>query len=61
MDASNNIAQIIWNKGDYIARCIRKWETYFIRTGKLLIYRQGKHTKLESLVDDEYFKEEYLI
>jgi hypothetical protein len=24
MDASNQIAQTMWNKGDYIARCIRK-------------------------------------
>ncbi|CAG8742302.1 301_t:CDS:2, partial [Rhizophagus irregularis] len=29
--------------------------------GELLVYRQGKHTKLESLVDDEDFKEECLI
>uniref|UniRef100_U9URS7 Uncharacterized protein n=1 Tax=Rhizophagus irregularis (strain DAOM 181602 / DAOM 197198 / MUCL 43194) TaxID=747089 RepID=U9URS7_RHIID len=43
MNASNNIAQIVWNKGE------------------LLVYRQGKHTKLESLVDDEDFKEECLI
>ncbi|CAB5357696.1 unnamed protein product [Rhizophagus irregularis] len=35
MNASNNIAQIVWNK--------------------------GKHTKLESLVDNEDFKEECLI
>jgi hypothetical protein len=61
MNASDNIAQIIWNKGNYMARCIRKWGTYYIRTGKLLIYRQGKHTKLESLVDDEDFKEECLM
>jgi hypothetical protein len=61
MNASNNIAQIVWNKGDYIARCIRKWKTYFLRTGELLVYHQGRHTKLESLVDDEDFKEECLI
>src|SRR5688572_11597395 len=40
MDASNNIAQIMWNKGDYMARCIRKWGVYFIKTGELLAYRQ---------------------
>ena len=61
MNASNNIAQIIWNKGNYMARCIRKWGTHYIRTGKLIIYRQGKHTKLENLVDDEDFKKECLI
>ena len=48
MDASNQIAQTMWNKGDYIARCIRKWGAHFIQTGELLVYRQGKHTKLES-------------
>ncbi len=25
MDASNQIAQAVWNKGNYTARCIRKW------------------------------------
>jgi hypothetical protein len=60
MDASNQIAQTMWDKGDYIARCIRKWEAYFIQAGELLIYYQGKHTKLESLLNDEDFKEECL-
>ncbi|CAB4473775.1 unnamed protein product [Rhizophagus irregularis] len=58
MDASNQIAQTVWNKGDYIARCIRKWGDHFIKTGELLIHHQGKHTKLESLLNDEDFKEE---
>ncbi|CAB5365859.1 unnamed protein product [Rhizophagus irregularis] len=58
MDASNQIAQTMWNKGDYIAKCIRKWGAHFIQTGELLVYRQGKHTKLESLLNDEDFKEE---
>ncbi|GES98821.1 hypothetical protein PHYBLDRAFT_144584 [Rhizophagus clarus] len=40
MDASNNIAQAVWNKGE------------------LLVYRQGKHTKLWSLINDEDFKNE---
>ena len=61
MNASNSIAQIIWNKGNYMASCIRKWGTHFIRMGELLVYRQGKHTKLESLVNDEDFKEECLM
>ena len=58
MDASNQIAQTVWNKGDYIARCVRKWETHFIQTEELLVYRQRKHTKLESLLNDEDFKKE---
>ncbi|CAB5376582.1 unnamed protein product [Rhizophagus irregularis] len=56
MDASNNISQTIWNKGTYMATCIRKWGTHFIQTGELLIYRQGKHSKLESLLNDKDFK-----
>ncbi|PKK56499.1 hypothetical protein RhiirC2_799876 [Rhizophagus irregularis] len=58
MDASNQIAQTLWSKGDYIARCIRKWGDHFIKMGELLIHHQGKHTKLESLLNDEDFKEE---
>ena len=58
MDASNQIAQTVWNKGDYIARCIQKWGDHFIKMGELLVHHQGKHTKLESLLNDEDFKEE---
>ena len=58
MNASNNIMQTVWNKGSYMACCIRKWGTHFIKTGELLAYRQGKHSKLESLLNDEDFKEE---
>ncbi|PKY46319.1 hypothetical protein RhiirA4_320161 [Rhizophagus irregularis] len=58
MDASNNIAQAVWNKGTYMATCIRKWGSHFIQTGELLVYRQGKHTKLRSLINDEDFKNE---
>ena len=58
MDASDQIAQTIWNKGGYIARCIRKWGAHFIKTGELLVYHQGKHAKLESLLSDEDFKED---
>ena len=58
MNASNQIAQTVWNKGDYIARCIRKWGNHFIKMGEILVHRQGKHMKLESLLNDEDFKEE---
>ncbi|PKB93037.1 hypothetical protein RhiirA5_387435, partial [Rhizophagus irregularis] len=58
MDASNQIAQTVWSKGDYIARCIRKWGDHFIKMKEFLIHHQGKHTKLESLLNDEDFKEE---
>ncbi|CAG8684654.1 6645_t:CDS:2 [Cetraspora pellucida] len=57
MDAADQIAYFIWNKGGYMAKCIRIWGNYFIKTGELLPYCQGKHTKLESLIDDEDFSE----
>jgi len=57
MTASSQIAQVMWNKGDYIAQCIRKWENYFIRTGELLVHSQGKHMKIKSLLDDKNFIE----
>jgi len=40
-----------------MAQCIRKWENHFIRTGELSIYSQGKHIKIESLLDNEDFTE----
>ncbi len=55
MTASSQIAQVMWNKGDYIAQCIRKWKNHFIQTGELPIHSQGKHMKIESLLDDEDF------
>ena len=58
IDASNQIAQTTWNKGNYVAKCIRRWGSHFVKTGELLVHRQGKHTKLESLVDDEDFSED---
>src|SRR6266540_1988787 len=47
----------MWNKEDYMARCIRKWRSHYIRTDELLIHSQGKHMKIESLLDDEDFIE----
>ncbi len=41
-----------------MACCIRKWNIHFIKTSELLAYHQGKHLKLESLLNDEDFKEE---
>ena len=60
MNVSNNITQTLWNKGEYTVRCIWKWGTHFIHTRELLVYHQGKYSKLENLVDDEDFKEDYL-
>jgi hypothetical protein len=41
-----------------MAQCIRKWGSHFIQTGKLPIHSQGKHMKIESLLDDEDFVED---
>ncbi|CAG8633195.1 7491_t:CDS:2, partial [Dentiscutata heterogama] len=59
MDAANQIACFIWNKGSYMAKCVWIWGNHYIKTGELLPYRQGKHTKLESLIDDEDFSENW--
>ncbi|CAG8536262.1 15820_t:CDS:2 [Cetraspora pellucida] len=58
MDAANQIARFIWNKGGYMAKCIQIWRNYFIKTEELLPYHQSKHTKLESLINDEDFSED---
>jgi len=58
MDASSQIAKTIWDKEDYMAKCIQRWGDHFIMKGELLVYRQGKHMKLESLVSDEDFAED---
>src|SRR6266498_4034874 len=58
MVASTQIAQSMWNKGDYMARCIRKWGGNFIQTGELPVHSQGKHMKIKSLLDDEDFSED---
>ncbi|CAG8486586.1 8750_t:CDS:2 [Dentiscutata erythropus] len=57
MNASIQIAKMIWNKGDYMSRCIRKWGDLYIKSGELLSYRQGKHKKSISLLDDDNFLE----
>lgn len=42
---------------DYKARCIRIWSDEYLRTHTLTPYRQGKHRKVESLVDDHDIKQ----
>ena len=58
MVASTQIAQSMWNKGDYMARCIRKWESHFIQISELPVYFQEKHMKIKGLLDDEDFSED---
>jgi hypothetical protein len=55
MSSSKQIAESIFGpeKGtDYKARCIRIWSEEFVKTLTLAPYKQGKHQKSESLIDD---------
>ena len=36
----------------YKAHCIRVWENDFVQIGTMMSYRQGKHQKSDSLIDD---------
>ncbi|CAG8787219.1 15403_t:CDS:2 [Gigaspora margarita] len=47
------------NKEGYMAKCVQIWGNHFIKTRELLPYRQNKHTKLESLIDNENFRFRY--
>jgi len=38
-----------------MSRCIRTWGKYFLLNGELPADRQGKHTKIERLLDSEDF------
>ena len=58
MDASRQIAETVWNKGDYMSRCIRDWGDHYIRTGELSIGHQGKHTKWRGFLNDEDVSED---
>ena len=55
MNASLQIAENFWRKGDYMSRCIRTWGKYFLLNGELPVNQQGKHTKIECLLDSEDF------
>jgi hypothetical protein len=55
LQSSNEVAKLIFGKekgSDYKARCLRIWSDDFIKTHKMSPYRQGKHQKTESLMDD---------
>ena len=46
---------------DYKARCIRIWSKEYVKTQMIMPYRQGKHQKSESLIDDPDVRRELLI
>ncbi|CAG8649307.1 13009_t:CDS:2, partial [Cetraspora pellucida] len=55
MEASFEVAQSVWNKGDYMARCVWKWREHYIEIGKLLASQQGKHVKNKGLYNNKEF------
>ncbi len=57
MEASEIVAENIWQKKtNYMARCIRNWAKLYILRGDLPEISQGKHSKRDSLLDDEDIK-----
>ncbi|KAF0360607.1 hypothetical protein F8M41_014311 [Gigaspora margarita] len=57
-ECSIQIARTLWNKGDYILRCIRTWGDCYIESRELPSYCQGKHKKFTSLFDNKNFLKE---
>ncbi|CAG8559417.1 14396_t:CDS:2 [Dentiscutata heterogama] len=55
--ASNCIAQTIWDRGSYLARCVRKWGDHYVQTGELLIDHQRKHLNQKSLIKNIDFSD----
>ena len=50
--ASTEIAKQIFSGGASRARSIRNWSDEYVRTQKMMLLRQGKHQKTESIIDD---------
>ena len=56
MDASLSISKIIFDAGPYRAVAIRDWAKQFRIANQLNVYKQGRHPKRTSLIDDEVVK-----
>ena len=55
VSTSLSVARMIFgpDKGtDYRAKSIREWSDEFVRSGSMMVLRQGKHRKTRSLIDD---------
>ncbi|KAF0512019.1 hypothetical protein F8M41_018078 [Gigaspora margarita] len=59
MNASIQIARTLWNKGDYMSRCIRTCGDCYIESREHPSYRQEKHKKSTSLFDNKDILKEY--
>lgn len=61
MAASTDAAQSRWiSPTAHTARCIRQWADVYLQLGELPEYKQGKHAKRESFLDDEDVKQKGL-
>ena len=61
MEASRMAAEARWRTTtDHACRCIRAWAKTYLCLGKLPEHAQGKHSKRQSLLDDEDVKKRCL-
>lgn len=57
MEASKMAAEARWvSTSEWACRCIRSWAKTFLQLGHLPEHRQGRHSKRESLLDDQDIK-----
>ena len=52
VNSSKDIAEKIFGGGDSRAKSIRNWSDEYVRSHQMMVLRQGKHQKTESLIDD---------
>lgn len=58
LESAEEVAAILWDyKKTYLPRCIIKWSKEYCDNSKLQPFRQGRHCKRVSLLDDEDIKE----
>lgn len=57
VESSESVARMIFDKGDYVATCLRNWGKSFLLNGEIPGYNQGKFSKTVSFLEDEDIKE----
>ena len=61
MQASTEAVAACWpSKTEHASRCVHQWATTYLSCGTLPLHAQGRHSKRESLLDDEDIKESCL-
>lgn len=64
MEASADIARSLYGTNGaecYKARSMRYWMEEYLKTGRLVTYKQGKHAKIYSIITDENIKQQFRI